>query len=69
MDSLVLMTLLFNSAGLAVFALAMALSYCRPVRRRPPQWVPAASDLPARAQVALQPHAAARAEAELAHAA
>jgi hypothetical protein len=68
MDSLVLSSLLFNTAGIAAFALAMALSYCRPAHRRPRQWVVADAAAP-RALVAAQPAAAAREEAELAHAA
>ncbi len=68
MDSLVLSTLLFNTAGIAVIAVGMALTYCVPGRRRPRQWVPAHGEAPARALVAVQP-AAADEEAELAHAA
>ncbi len=68
MDSLVLTTLLFNTAGIAAFALTMALSYCRPARRRPRQWV-AEGDAAVHAPVAVWPAAAASAEVELAHAA
>lgn len=68
MDSLVLSSLLFNTAGIAAFALAMALSYCRPARRRPRQWVAADVAAP-RAPVAAQPAPVAGKEVELAHAA
>lgn len=68
MESLVLSALLFNTAGIAAFALAMALSYCRPARRRPRQWV-ATSDAAPQAALAAQPAATASTEVELAHAA
>jgi hypothetical protein len=69
MESLVLTTLLFNTTGITVFALAMALSYCSPSRRRPRQWVLASIAAAASAPVAPQPVIAASEEAELAHAA
>jgi hypothetical protein len=39
MDTVVLTTLLFNTAGIVVTALVMALAYCLPNRRRPRNWV------------------------------
>jgi hypothetical protein len=34
MDNLVLTTLLFNTTGIVVITVAMALAYCLPSRRR-----------------------------------
>ena len=48
MDTAVLTTLLFNTAGILVFAIGMALAYCLPNRHRVRPWVVASNDVAAR---------------------
>jgi hypothetical protein len=68
MDTAVLTTLLFNTAGILVFALGMVLAYCLPNRHRTLPWVLDDADVAARpvapevkgpqAEVTKLPHAA-----------
>jgi hypothetical protein len=66
MDNLVLATLLFNTTGIVVITVGMALAYCLPGRRSARQWV--AVEQPQRAAVAA-PVVASHEAAELAQAA
>jgi hypothetical protein len=43
MDTAVLTTLLFNTAGILVFAVGMVLAYCLPNRHRIRPWVAASN--------------------------
>ena len=69
MDTAVLTTLLFNTAGILVFAVGMVLAYCLPNRHRTRPWV-LDTDAAAR-PVATRKHSAQveRVDAELPHAA
>lgn len=48
MDTAVLTTLLFNTAGILVFAVGMVLAYCLPSRHKTRPWVAAEADVAAR---------------------
>jgi hypothetical protein len=66
MDTAVLTTLLFNTAGILVLAVGMVLAYCLPNRHKIRPWVSADADVAARPAAAAK---SVQADAELQHAA
>ncbi len=66
MDTAVLTTLLFNTAGILVFAVGMVLAYCLPNRHKTRPWVAADADVAARPVARAQDR---QVDAELPHAA
>jgi hypothetical protein len=68
MDTAVLTTLLFNTAGILAFALGMVLAYCLPNRHQTRPWVLTDADAAAR-PVAPTKAKTVQVDAELPHAA
>jgi hypothetical protein len=67
MDTAVLTTLLFNTAGILVFAVGMVLAYCMPNRHRIRPWVAVDNDAATRpaATVAQNTQVDARVDAQV----